>query len=90
MLGRKLICFNDYLKSESRTEDGKVSEIKLPKSNVLKFVFEDGLGIIARPSGTEPKLKIYYTVKAETMDAADRILSSLAGKDGAFAAGILD
>ena len=90
ILGRKLVTFNDYLKSESREADGTVSEITLPKSNVLKFVFEDGLGIIARPSGTEPKLKIYYTVKADTMEAADGILASLAGKDGIFAAQILN
>ncbi len=90
ILGRKLVTFNDYLKSESRAADGTVSEIKLPKSNVLKFVFENGLGIIARPSGTEPKLKIYYTVKADSMEAADGILASLAGKDGIFAAQILN
>ena len=90
ILGRKLVTFNDYLKSESREADGTVSEIKLPKSNVLKFVFENGLGIIARPSGTEPKLKIYYTVKADSMEAADGILASLAGKDGIFAAQILN
>ena len=89
VLGRKLVTFNDYLKGESRTADGSVSEIKLPKSNVLKFIFEDGLGIIARPSGTEPKLKIYYTVKADTMQAADEILAKLAGKDGVFAAEVL-
>ena len=89
VLGRKLVCVNDYLKSESRTTDGCVSEIKLPKSNVLKFIFEDGLGIIARPSGTEPKLKIYYTVKADTMQAADDILAKLAGKTGVFAAEVL-
>ena len=89
VLGRKLVTFNDYLRSESRGVDGSVSEIKLPKSNVLKFVFEDGLGIIARPSGTEPKLKIYYTVKADTMQAADDILAKLAGKDGVFAAEVL-
>lgn len=89
VLGRKLVAVNDYLKSESRTADGSMSEIKLPKSNVLKFIFEDGLGIIARPSGTEPKLKIYYTVKADTMQAADDILAKLAGKTGVFAAEVL-
>ena len=89
VLGRKLLTFNDYLKSESRAADGTVSRIDLPKSNVLKFVFEDGLGIIARPSGTEPKLKIYYTVKADTMQEADGILAKLAGREGLFAATVL-
>jgi phosphoglucomutase len=89
VLGHKLACVNDYLKSESRTADGCVSPITLPKSNVLKFIFEDGLGIIARPSGTEPKLKIYYTVKADSMQAAYEILGKLAGKEGVFAAEVL-
>ncbi len=89
VLGRKLLCVNDYLKSESVTSDGQKSVLTLPKSNVLKFVFENGLAIIARPSGTEPKLKIYYTVKADSMQAADEMLATLAGKDGVFAAQIL-
>ncbi len=89
VLGRKLVCINDYLKRESVTASGEKSVLTLPKSNVLKFVFEDGLAIIARPSGTEPKLKIYYTVKADSMQAADEMLAKLAGKDGVFAAEVL-
>lgn len=85
VLGRKLVLVNDYKKSESVTADGKKEAINLPKSNVLKFVYEGGLGIIARPSGTEPKLKIYYTIKAETMQAAEELWQKLAGKNGAFA-----
>ena len=85
VLGRRLIGVNDYLKSESVAEDGTKSVIDLPKSNVLKFIYEGGLGIIARPSGTEPKLKIYYTIKADTMEAAEEIWQKLSGKDGAFA-----
>lgn len=86
VLGRKLIAVNDYLKSESVSADGTKTVIDLPKSNVLKFVYEDGLGVVARPSGTEPKLKIYYTVKADTMQAAEKLQAKLSGKDGAFAA----
>ena len=86
VLGRKLVLVNDYKKSESVTADGKKEAINLPKSNVLKFVYEGGLGIIARPSGTEPKLKIYYTIKAENMQSAEELWQKLAGKNGAFAA----
>ena len=86
ILGRKLVAVNDYLKSESVSVDGTKTVIDLPKSNVLKFAYEDGLGIVARPSGTEPKLKIYYTVKADTMQAAEALQAKLSGKDGAFAA----
>ena len=86
VLGRKLVLVNDYKKSESVSADGRRETINLPKSNVLKFVYEGGLGIIARPSGTEPKLKIYYTIKAENMQEADELWQKLSGKNGAFAA----
>ncbi len=43
-------------------------EIKLPKSNVLQFVLEDGTKISARPSGTEPKIKFYFSVN-ERLDS---------------------
>ncbi len=85
VLGRRLMLVNDYKKSESVSADGSRQVINLPKSNVLKFVYEGGLGIIARPSGTEPKLKIYYTIKAENMQAAEELWQKLAGKNGAFA-----
>ena len=42
----------------------------LPKENVLKFMLSDNCSVVARPSGTEPKLKIYISVSAETVEAA--------------------
>lgn len=45
----------------------------LPKSNVLKFRLEDNCSVVVRPSGTEPKLKIYVSVSAEDKDAAEKI-----------------
>jgi phosphoglucomutase len=54
----------DYEKREARDlESGKVSPINLPKSNVLQFILRDGSKISARPSGTEPKIKFYFSVK---------------------------
>ena len=53
---------NDYLLSIAKTEDGE-EEIKLPKSNVLKYIFKDGTTMTIRPSGTEPKIKFYYCSK---------------------------
>lgn len=47
------------------------SDILLPKSNVLKYTFEDGSWFVLRPSGTEPKAKIYIGVIADTIEAAD-------------------
>lgn len=46
-------------------------EIKLPKSNVLQFILEDGSKISARPSGTEPKIKFYFSVNSKLASAAD-------------------
>ena len=42
----------------------------LPKSNVLKYIFEDSSWIAARPSGTEPKIKFYYSIKGENQEVA--------------------
>jgi phosphoglucomutase len=46
-------------------------DITLPKSNVLQFVLEDGSKISARPSGTEPKIKFYFSVNAPLNDASE-------------------
>ncbi len=48
----------------------------LPKSDVLKFIFEDGSWIAIRPSGTEPKIKIYYSVRGESKDDATKVLEA--------------
>lgn len=49
--------------------------IKLPKSNVLKFVLDDGSWLVIRPSGTEPKMKIYLSVKGSSLeDSSKRII----------------
>jgi phosphoglucomutase len=45
---------------------------ELPSSNVLKYLLEDGSWIAVRPSGTEPKIKVYYSIKAENRVLADK------------------
>ena len=60
----KVIKIKDYLNSvEKNTLTGATKAITLPKSNVLQFFTEDGSKISARPSGTEPKIKFYFSVK---------------------------
>ncbi len=55
----------DYeLRKGKNLQTGKGWDIALPKSNVLQFVLEDGSKISARPSGTEPKIKFYFSVNA--------------------------
>jgi phosphoglucomutase len=45
----------------------------LPKSNVLKYLLEDNCSVVVRPSGTEPKLKTYISVSAESMEQAEKV-----------------
>ncbi len=61
--GVAVVQLLDYQTQLGRNlQSGNVWEIKLPKSNVLQFVLEDGSKISARPSGTEPKIKFYFSV----------------------------
>jgi phosphoglucomutase len=53
----------DYqLQVKKNLSTGETEKISLPKSNVLQFITEDGSKISARPSGTEPKIKFYFSV----------------------------
>jgi len=66
----------DYeLQQATDLKTGATKKIDLPQSNVLQFVLEDGSKISARPSGTEPKIKFYFSVKT--------ILGTAAGFDAA-------
>lgn len=56
----------DYeMKRGRNLQTGEEWEIKLPKSNVLQFILADGSKISARPSGTEPKIKFYFSVNTK-------------------------
>ena len=62
--GSEVLELLDYeLQNGKDFESGDSWKIELPKSNVLQFVTEDGSKISARPSGTEPKIKFYFSVK---------------------------
>ena len=64
--GVKVVLAEDY--GNSTRSDG--TTIDLPKSNVLKYYLEDGSWIAARPSGTEPKCKFYFSIKGKDADDA--------------------
>lgn len=75
---RKVTGIADYQQStDTDLVSGAVNVIHLPKSNVLCYRLEGGAQVIVRPSGTEPKVKIYYTAKAPTSKEADEITEQL-------------
>ena len=70
LCNHKVVKYNDYLNQVSYT-DNKVDKINLESSNVLKFIFDDGSSIAIRPSGTEPKCKIYVEAVSTSREKAD-------------------
>ncbi len=69
LAGRKVAAVIDYSKPE---------ETGLPKANVLLYKLEDGSSVIVRPSGTEPKIKAYYTTKGRDLAEAQAAKDALA------------
>ncbi|MBS1605357.1 MAG: phospho-sugar mutase, partial [Bacteroidetes bacterium] len=62
----------DYeLRTGRNLQTGESWPISLPKSNVLQFILADGSKISARPSGTEPKIKFYFSVHTKLASAAE-------------------
>lgn len=69
--GHKVTELADYLNSYTKdTASGETAVIELPKSNVLSYSLDDGGAVIVRPSGTEPKIKIYITSVARSLEEA--------------------
>ena len=76
--GLKVTVFEDYLNSVSKDiATGNITAINLPKSNVLAFKLEDGASVIIRPSGTEPKIKAYYTTTGSDHETAQALEEKL-------------
>jgi len=62
----------DYeLQVEKNLLTGEEWKLELPKSNVLQFVLDDMTSISARPSGTEPKIKFYFSVNTQLNNAGE-------------------
>lgn len=75
--GVKVAETRDYLDSTVRRSDGSVGETGLPKTNMLYYVLENGDVYIVRPSGTEPKIKVYILSQAKTREALGAQLDAL-------------
>ena len=70
--GSKVLYVEDYLSSiRLNLLTGDKEEIEIPSSNVLIYYTEDGTKIAARPSGTEPKIKFYFSTKGTLKNATD-------------------
>tara|TARA_R110002050_G_scaffold213566_1_gene349852 strand:+ start:917 stop:2626 length:1710 start_codon:yes stop_codon:yes gene_type:complete len=70
--GSKVVTVEDYNTATSKNVlTGKVTPIDIPKSNVLIYITEDGTKMAARPSGTEPKIKFYFSINTALKNAAD-------------------
>jgi len=81
--GSPVTYINDYQSSiEKNAQTGEETVMDLPKSNVLIYHTEDGTKVCARPSGTEPKIKFYFSVQTQLDNAenADAIEASLDAK----------
>jgi len=75
--GATVTEIRDYKISLSRSvSTGKESVIDLPKSNVLEFILGEKGSVIARPSGTEPKVKFYYTAVGSDKASAEALLQA--------------
>ena len=71
--GVKVVKSFDYKSStEKDLIANTTSKINLPKSNVLKYILEDDSWFVVRPSGTEPKMKVYLAVKGNSLEDADK------------------
>jgi phosphoglucomutase len=74
--GQKVVAVEDF-KTSTRKVESAMKKIQLPKSNVLKFILEDGSWFCHRPSGTEPKIKFYFGVKGSSLKESAEKLESL-------------
>jgi len=81
--GQRVICIEDYQASKGKDfMNNEEFEIHIPKSNVLIYYLEDGSKICARPSGTEPKIKFYFSVNGvlDTIENAELVEKELDNK----------
>lgn len=74
--GDEVIGWSDYETSQC-CDGGKISAIHLPKSNVLEYRLQNGSKLIVRPSGTEPKIKVYLSGKGSDEAASKAMIEKL-------------
>ena len=80
VLDEKLVKFEDYEEQYSEVIGKDRVTLEFPKSNVLSFSFENDITVLMRPSGTEPKIKFYYTTKGKTFDESMEVYHRVSSK----------
>ena len=74
----KVTAIRDYKTGiKHKLADGTEEKLTLPKSDVLYFELTDGASFVARPSGTEPKIKLYYLIQSDTEENAHKTLKNI-------------
>ena len=77
--GIRVSEIRDYLTGEYvETAGGSKTKMELSGSNVLRFTLSDGTAVIVRPSGTEPKIKIYILAKGDSLETCEGIIAACA------------
>ena len=74
--GFRVVGHSDYQRS-IRVQEGAEEPLSLPRSNVLEYRLENGGKVIVRPSGTEPKIKIYLSARADSRAESDALIARL-------------
>ncbi len=73
--GMAVTASRDYLTGVIKYSDGTEKPTGLPESNMLYYELEGGSAVIIRPSGTEPKIKAYILIRAESAEQADELIA---------------
>ena len=76
--GEKVVAVRDYQTSVRTTCDGQTEALTLPKSNVMYFELENKAWVCVRPSGTEPKIKLYVNAVSDSAEKTQALLNAYA------------
>lgn len=75
--GIKVLATRDYSKAQKTLANGEVEKIDTPLTNAVYYELEGGSFVCIRPSGTEPKLKVYYSLKCDDMQSAQTLFEKV-------------